>query len=136
MAQPIPPYVPAHGLLKGKTVLITAAAGGGIGFAAAKRCLEEGARALMLSDIPLPAGVIIPELTHRNPPVVSIHSPRVAEPEPEAAAAPAEGTAAAPAAAGAAPAGAEAAKKGEEPKKDEGKKEAAPKKEAAKKEKK
>ena len=32
-------------------MLITAAAGGGIGFAAAKRCLEEGARALMLSDI-------------------------------------------------------------------------------------
>ena len=48
---PAPSYVPAHGLLKGKTVLITAAAGGGIGFAAAKRCLEEGARALMLSDI-------------------------------------------------------------------------------------
>ena len=46
-----PPYVAAHGLLKGKTVLITAAGGGGIGFAAAKRCLEEGARALMLSDI-------------------------------------------------------------------------------------
>lgn len=51
MAQPAPSYVPAHGLLKGKSVLITAAAGGGIGFAAAKRCLEEGARALMLSDI-------------------------------------------------------------------------------------
>lgn len=48
---PAPSYVPAHGLLKGKSVLITAAAGGGIGFAAAKRCLEEGARALMLSDI-------------------------------------------------------------------------------------
>lgn len=48
---PPPAYVPAHGLLKGKTVLITAAAGGGIGFAAARRCLEEGARALMLSDI-------------------------------------------------------------------------------------
>ena len=46
-----PSYVPAHGLLKGKSVLITAAAGGGIGFAAARRCLEEGARALMLSDI-------------------------------------------------------------------------------------
>ena len=29
---PPPPYVPAHGLLKGKSVLITAAAGGGIGF--------------------------------------------------------------------------------------------------------
>ncbi len=48
---PPPPYVPAHGLLKGKSVLITAAAGGGIGFAAARRCLEEGCRALMLSDI-------------------------------------------------------------------------------------
>lgn len=48
---PPPPYVPAHGLLKDRTVLITAAAGGGIGFAAARRCLEEGARALMLSDI-------------------------------------------------------------------------------------
>jgi len=46
-----PAYVPAHGLLKGKSVLITAAAGGGIGFAAAKRCLEEGCRALMVSDI-------------------------------------------------------------------------------------
>jgi 3-oxoacyl-[acyl-carrier protein] reductase len=46
-----PPYVPAHGLLKGKSVLITAAAGGGIGFAAAKRCLEEGCRAIMVSDI-------------------------------------------------------------------------------------
>ena len=96
---------------------------------------------LMLSDIPLPAGVIIPELTHRNPPVVSIHSPRVAEPEPEAAAAPAEGAAAAPAAAAGAPAGAEGAKKAEgatsvQPKKEEGKKEAAPKKEAAKKDKK
>jgi 3-oxoacyl-[acyl-carrier protein] reductase len=37
------------GLLEGKTVLITAAAGTGIGFATAKRCLEEGAR-LMISD--------------------------------------------------------------------------------------
>ncbi len=48
---PPPHYVPAHGLLRGKSVLITAAAGGGIGFAAARRCLEEGARALMLSDM-------------------------------------------------------------------------------------
>ncbi len=48
---PPPPYVPAHGLLKNKSVLITAAAGGGIGFAAARRCLEEGARALLLSDM-------------------------------------------------------------------------------------
>jgi 3-oxoacyl-[acyl-carrier protein] reductase len=46
-----PPYVPGHQLLAGKSVLITAAAGVGIGFAAAKRCAEEGCRALMISDI-------------------------------------------------------------------------------------
>jgi 3-oxoacyl-[acyl-carrier protein] reductase len=47
---PAPPY-PArgHGLLEGKRVLVTAAAGTGIGFAAARRCAEEGAR-VMLSD--------------------------------------------------------------------------------------
>ncbi len=45
-----PPYVEGHGLLAGKTVLVTAAAGTGIGFAAAKRCVEEGAR-VMISDI-------------------------------------------------------------------------------------
>jgi large subunit ribosomal protein L25 len=64
-----------------------------------------------LSDIPLPPGVTIPELSHRNAPVVSIHSPRAAEPEPvaeAAAAAPAEG--AAPAAAAAAPAAGDAKK--------------------------
>jgi len=37
-------------LLEGKTVLITAAAGTGIGFATAKRCMEEGARVL-ISDV-------------------------------------------------------------------------------------
>lgn len=46
-----PPYVPGHQLLAGKSVLITAAAGAGIGFAAARRCAEEGCRALMISDI-------------------------------------------------------------------------------------
>jgi 3-oxoacyl-[acyl-carrier protein] reductase len=46
-----PPYVPGHGLLKGKSVLITAAAGAGIGFATARRCAEESCRALMISDI-------------------------------------------------------------------------------------
>jgi 3-oxoacyl-[acyl-carrier protein] reductase len=38
-----------HGLLEGKTVLVTAAAGTGIGFATAKRCVEEGAR-VVISD--------------------------------------------------------------------------------------
>ncbi|MES2262797.1 MAG: SDR family oxidoreductase [Pseudomonadota bacterium] len=47
----IPAYVAGHGLLKGKSVLITAAAGGGIGFAAARRAAEEGCRALMISDV-------------------------------------------------------------------------------------
>lgn len=45
----VPDYVPGHGLLAGKTVVVTAAAGTGIGFATAKRCAEEGARVL-LSD--------------------------------------------------------------------------------------
>ena len=39
-----PPYLEGHGLLAGKTVLVTAAAGTGIGFATAKRCFEEGAQ--------------------------------------------------------------------------------------------
>ncbi len=46
-----PPYVPAHNLLSGKSVLVTAAAGAGIGFAAATRAAEEGARAVFISDI-------------------------------------------------------------------------------------
>ena len=45
-----PEYPPARGLLAGRTVVITAAAGAGIGFAAAKRCVEEGAR-VVISDI-------------------------------------------------------------------------------------
>jgi 3-oxoacyl-[acyl-carrier protein] reductase len=44
-----PDYVDGHGLLDGKTVLVTAAAGTGIGLATARRCLEEGA-AVVLSD--------------------------------------------------------------------------------------
>ena len=46
-----PPYVEGHRLLAGKSVLITAAAGTGIGFATARRCAEEGCRALMVSDV-------------------------------------------------------------------------------------
>ena len=50
MSKTPPPYVEGHNLLAGKTVLVTAAAGKGIGFAVAKKCLEEGAR-VMISDI-------------------------------------------------------------------------------------
>lgn len=49
--KPAPEYVPAHGLMRGKSVLVTAAAGAGIGFAAAKRAAEEGCRALLISDV-------------------------------------------------------------------------------------
>jgi 3-oxoacyl-[acyl-carrier protein] reductase len=50
VSPPIPPYPLGRNLLQGKVVVITAAAGTGIGFAAAKRCVEEGAR-VVLSDV-------------------------------------------------------------------------------------
>jgi 3-oxoacyl-[acyl-carrier protein] reductase len=43
-------YIEGHGLLTGKNVVVTAAAGTGIGFSLARRCLEEGGRVL-ISDI-------------------------------------------------------------------------------------
>ena len=95
-----------------------------------------------LADIPLPAGLSIPELTQRNAPVVSIHAPRAEEPEPVAAevaaAVPVEGAApavpGAPGAAPPAPAPGAAAPAAAEAKKGEEKKEGAPaKKEGGKK---
>jgi large subunit ribosomal protein L25 len=54
---------------------------------------------LYLKDLPLPAGVALPELTQgRNPPVVAIHAPRAEEPEPVAAEAAAAAATATPAA--------------------------------------
>ena len=50
MTVSVPPYPAGRNILAGKTVLVTAAAGTGIGFATAKRCLEEGAT-VMISDI-------------------------------------------------------------------------------------
>lgn len=44
-----PPYVPGHGLLTGRTAVVTAAAGAGIGGATARRLLEEGA-SVVVSD--------------------------------------------------------------------------------------
>ncbi|MFM7616739.1 MAG: SDR family oxidoreductase [Actinomycetes bacterium] len=44
-----PAYPEAHGLLQGRSVLVTAAAGTGIGFATAKRAMEEGAT-VVISD--------------------------------------------------------------------------------------
>ena len=47
MPAPAPDYVGGHGLLAGKTVVITAAAGTGIGSAVAKKAIEEGATVLI-----------------------------------------------------------------------------------------
>lgn len=49
LSRAAPAYVAGHGLLAGRTALVTAAAGTGIGFATAKRLVEEGAR-VMVSD--------------------------------------------------------------------------------------
>jgi 3-oxoacyl-[acyl-carrier protein] reductase len=46
---PPPPAPSGHGLLEGKIVIVTAAAGTGIGSATARRCLQEGA-VVVLSD--------------------------------------------------------------------------------------
>jgi len=46
---PVPAYPTPLGLLKDRSVVVTAAAGTGIGFAVAKRAAEEGAR-LLISD--------------------------------------------------------------------------------------
>ena len=48
--QPVPDYVPGHDLLAGKVVVVTAAAGAGIGAAVVRRALEEGAKAVVFSD--------------------------------------------------------------------------------------
>ncbi len=48
--QSAPDYVPGHDLLAGKVVVVTAAAGAGIGASVVRRALEEGARAVVLSD--------------------------------------------------------------------------------------
>jgi len=45
-----PPYVDGHGLLAGKVVVVTAAAGAGIGSAVATRAVEEGAT-VVVSDV-------------------------------------------------------------------------------------
>ena len=45
----VPEYPDGHGLLAGKVVVVTASAGTGIGFATARRCVEEGAT-VVLSD--------------------------------------------------------------------------------------
>ena len=51
MATKTPPnYVESHNLLEGKVVLVTAAAGTGIGSAVARRCIEEGAT-VIISDV-------------------------------------------------------------------------------------
>ncbi|WP_193597035.1 SDR family oxidoreductase [Microbacterium sp. YJN-G] len=49
-ARTAPDYVPGHGLLEGRRVVITAAAGAGIGSATVQKFLEEGAALVVLGD--------------------------------------------------------------------------------------
>lgn len=49
MSRAVPPYPTPRNLLSGKTVVVTAAAGTGIGFSVSKRAAEEGAT-LLISD--------------------------------------------------------------------------------------
>jgi 3-oxoacyl-[acyl-carrier protein] reductase len=50
MSRTVPPYPEGRQLLAGKTVVVTAAAGTGIGFWAARRAVEEGA-VVLISDL-------------------------------------------------------------------------------------
>lgn len=47
MSRTPPPYPPSRGLLAGRTVVVTAAAGTGIGYAVARRAAEEGGTVLI-----------------------------------------------------------------------------------------
>jgi 3-oxoacyl-[acyl-carrier protein] reductase len=69
----IPPYPEGHALLSGRTVLVTAAAGTGIGFATARRAAEEGATVVISDKHERRLGEAadqIEELTGRRPPAV------------------------------------------------------------------
>jgi 3-oxoacyl-[acyl-carrier protein] reductase len=82
MSAPLPPCPAGRGMLGGKTVLVTAAAGTGIGFATARRCAEEGAT-VMLSDMHerrlAQAADEIERLVGRRPPTRPCNVTREAE---------------------------------------------------------
>ncbi|MER7915205.1 MULTISPECIES: SDR family oxidoreductase [unclassified Streptomyces] len=66
-----PAYVPGHGLLNGRTAVVTAAAGTGIGGATARRFLEEGARVLLSDAHPRRLAECAAGLTRRFPGAVT-----------------------------------------------------------------
>jgi 3-oxoacyl-[acyl-carrier protein] reductase len=62
----VPPrYLEGHGLLAAKTVVITAAAGAGIGGATARRCLDEGARVVVSDAHERRLAAVVAELGER-----------------------------------------------------------------------
>jgi 3-oxoacyl-[acyl-carrier protein] reductase len=68
-----PPYPPGRNLLQGKTVVVTAAAGTGIGFATARRCAEEGAFVILSDAHPRRLGESaeqLEKLCGRRPPTI------------------------------------------------------------------
>ncbi|HEY2427674.1 MAG TPA: SDR family oxidoreductase [Acidimicrobiales bacterium] len=69
----IPPYPEGHALLSDRTVLVTAAAGTGIGFATARRAAEEGATVVISDKHERRLGETadrLADLTGRRPPAV------------------------------------------------------------------
>jgi 3-oxoacyl-[acyl-carrier protein] reductase len=60
-----PPYPEGHGLLADKTVVVTAAAGAGIGGATARRCLDEGARVVVSDAHERRLSTVVAELGER-----------------------------------------------------------------------
>ncbi len=60
---PPPPAPEGHRLLEGKVVVVTAAAGTGIGSATARRCLEEGAAVVASDAHPRRLGEVVEELS-------------------------------------------------------------------------
>jgi 3-oxoacyl-[acyl-carrier protein] reductase len=66
-----PAYPPGHALLEGKVVIVTASAGAGIGQAAARRCLEEGARVVISDTHERRLGETLEALTAEHPDAVT-----------------------------------------------------------------
>jgi len=67
---PVPPPPTGHALLDGKVVVVTAAAGTGIGFATARRAAEEGATVVLSDAHPRrleESAVLLAELTGTRP---------------------------------------------------------------------
>jgi 3-oxoacyl-[acyl-carrier protein] reductase len=71
MSNVAPSYPAGHSLLAGKVVVVTASAGAGIGFATAKRSLEEGAQVVISDWHERRLGETLEQLTESHPDAVA-----------------------------------------------------------------